>query len=149
MRNDTSLAESLGESQLQEGMDMLNHILATRVKLLGETHIATGEAKYTLGLMYLFMGAREQARECVAAACDIYSKHLGPDHPSTRDVAEVLQQLAKSMVSFDGDGADAGPHAGTPADGLFEGFETHFPKDMPRAATQSPIPMPPSAEGGL
>ena len=36
MRNDTSLAESLGESQLQEGMDMLNHILATRVKLLGE-----------------------------------------------------------------------------------------------------------------
>lgn len=149
VRNDTSLAESLGESQLQEGMDMLNHILATRVKLLGETHIATGEAKYTLGLMYLFMGAREQAREQVAAACDIYSKHLGPDHPSTRDVAEVLQQLAKSMVSFDGDGADAGPHAGTPADGLFEGFETHFPKDMPRAATQSPIPMPPSAEGGL
>ena len=36
VRNDTSLAESLGESQLQEGMDMLNHILATRVKLLGE-----------------------------------------------------------------------------------------------------------------
>ena len=41
--------------------------------------------------MYLFMGAREQARECVAAACDIYSKHLGPDHPSTRSKYHVFE----------------------------------------------------------
>ena len=95
VRNDTELAESLSESQLQEGMDMLNFILQTRMKLLGQGHIATGEAKYTLGLLYLFMGDKKMAHDCISTACEIYTKHLGPEHPSTRDVLEVLKHLNK------------------------------------------------------
>ena len=81
---------------------MLNFILQTRAKLLGQPHIATGEAKYTLGLLYLFMENKPAAHECISAACDIYTKHLGPEHPSTRDVIEVLQHLNKETSLFPG-----------------------------------------------
>jgi hypothetical protein len=103
-----------------QAMDMLDHILNTRMKLLGalalrvfcgscasilprfpqfylillnltpgDGHIATGEAKYTLGLLKLFAGDEDAAREAVAAACATYVKHLGPDHPSTIDIQNV------------------------------------------------------------
>ena len=68
VRNDTELAQSLSESQLQEGMEMLNNILTTRMKLLGTNHIATGEAKYTLGLLHLFMGSKKPAQEAMRSA---------------------------------------------------------------------------------
>ena len=147
VRNDAELADTLTESQLQEGMDMLNFILQTRAKLLGQPHIATGEAKYTLGLLYLFMENKPAAHECISAACDIYTKHLGPEHPSTRDVLEVLQHLSKETSLFSGRGLDSGNGAqapqSEPGDDTFAVISDHFPKDMPRAATQSPIPMPP------
>ena len=115
--------------------------------MLGQPHIATGEAKYTLGLLYLFMENKPAAHECISAACDIYTKHLGPEHPSTRDVLEVLQHLSKETSLFSGRGLDSGNGAqapqSEPGDDSFAVISDHFPKDMPRAATQSPIPMPP------
>jgi hypothetical protein len=72
---------------------MVSYILQTRAKLLGASHIAVGEAKFTLGLLHLIRGDHQQARDCISAACDIYTKHLGSDHPSTRHVLNVLLQL--------------------------------------------------------
>ena len=62
-------------------------------------------------------------------------------------LAQVLQQLAKSAgVGAIGGGDEYGGGGG--GGGAFGGggigIEDAFPKDMPRAATQSPIPMPPS-----
>ena len=94
VRNDADLAGSIGEAQLHEAMDMLDHVLQTRVKLLGDGHIASGEAKYTLGLLHLFAGNEEKALEAVREACATYLKHLGPDHVSTRDIQDVLEQLS-------------------------------------------------------
>jgi hypothetical protein len=39
------------------------------------------------------MGEHGLAREQLEAASHIYSQHLGQDHPSTKDVLEVLQQV--------------------------------------------------------
>jgi hypothetical protein len=51
------------------------------------------QAKYTLGLLHLQRGDRPAALECAAFASEVYAKHLGPEHPSTRDVMSVLQDL--------------------------------------------------------
>lgn len=148
-RSNADLAGTLGESQQQEAMDMLDHVLSTRVKLLGDGHIATGEAKYTLGLLNLFAGKVEPAREHIQAACATYMKHLGPDHPSTKDITEVLARIS------DPDGGNAPPDSGGGFDpgapDIQDDFSSHFPSDMQRAATQSPIPMPPpsSRQAGL
>ena len=57
---------------------MLRRVLATRAKLLGDAHVATGEAKYALGLLHLFNGTDlNEARELVKDAAQTYSKHLG------------------------------------------------------------------------
>ncbi|KAH8076542.1 hypothetical protein JL721_550 [Aureococcus anophagefferens] len=141
-RSNADLAGSLGESQQQEAMDMLDHVLSTRVKLLGDGHIATGEAKYTLGLLNLFAGKVDPAREHVQAACATYMKHLGPDHPSTKDIQEVLARIMGDDMRPGSPGPDGEFHPDAtlqPPDD----FASHFPSDMQRAATQSPIPMPP------
>lgn len=91
LRSDSTLAEDISESQLQEGVDMIKYIEHTRVKLLGDDHIASAEAKYTLGLLYIFIGDKKSAFDCLTAAEAVYSRHLGPDHPSTRDVIQVLK----------------------------------------------------------
>jgi len=92
-RTDAELADTLSASQLSEGVDMITYILQTRAKLLGINHIATGEARYTLGLLHVIRGDISEARECISGACDIYGKHLGSEHPSTRDILNVLLQI--------------------------------------------------------
>jgi hypothetical protein len=162
VRGNAELAETFSEAQLKEGMDMLDRILSTRVKLLGESHIATGEVKYTVGLLLLFLGKRSQAFEYVRAAQAIYTEKLGEKHPSTADVTDVAESIQREMDgpedAFGGGGGEAsgGGLGGDVAIGIhsggvdqMEGFETlinQFPEDMPRATTQSPIPMPPSRQ---
>ena len=72
---------------------MLTFILSTRGKLLGPSHIATGEAKFSLGLLHMLLGDQPAALDCVSFSAEVYSKHLGPEHPSTRDVMSTLQEL--------------------------------------------------------
>ena len=74
----------------------------------GANHIATGEACYTLGLLHLFVGDASAAQGHIQTANMIYNEHLGPDHPSTRDVKEVLKQLHEAAL-FSGEGKDAPP----------------------------------------
>eukprot|EP00937_MAST-01D_sp_MAST-1D-sp2_P000511 g511.t1 len=86
-------ATVLGEAQLAEALDHLGKILAMRQKVLGERHIASGEALYTQGLLRLFMGEKGVAGDDIEMALSVYREHLGEEHPSTQDVADVLQQL--------------------------------------------------------
>ena len=94
--NNTSDMDSLGEAQIAEAQEMLRKILSTREKFLGDSHIATGEAKYTLGLLHLFIGETPPAMDNITSAAAIYNEHLGPEHPSTKDVEAVLKQLEES-----------------------------------------------------
>ncbi|CAM9609591.1 unnamed protein product [Pylaiella littoralis] len=184
VRSDASLAENVGKAQLSEGMDMLTQVLNTRVNLLGETHIATGEARCTLGLLHLFVADRAAAIEHLTSASEIYSHHLGSDHASTQDVVDILVQLggprprstALALEETGGDGikspatptvaaentevAEAtsvgedgggGQDSGTPQMPTQESGQSllnQFPptQEMPRAAMQSPIPLPPRGE---
>lgn len=92
-RRDSTLLSSLTTTQLTEAKDMLNFVLQTRGKLLGVQHIATGEVRFTLGLLHLGRGEVEKARDYVSTAAEVYSKHLGPEHASTRDVFGLLHTL--------------------------------------------------------
>ena len=93
VRSNAGEIEVLGEAQLAEATEMLREILKTRESYLGENHIATGEARYTIGLLYLFCGETDTAQRQISSAANIYKEHLGDDHPSTIDVEEVLNQL--------------------------------------------------------
>uniref|UniRef100_A0A7S2V026 MalT-like TPR region domain-containing protein n=1 Tax=Fibrocapsa japonica TaxID=94617 RepID=A0A7S2V026_9STRA len=133
VRNDEELVRNFGEAQLTEGLDMLTRILNTRVNLLGESHIAVGEAKYTLGLLHLFLGNKEVAKENLVAASDVYTTHLGVQHPSTTDVMEVIQQLENS---------DPGDVYGVGSEEEIQGngsLMDQFPDQMEPAARQSPM----------
>lgn len=103
VRNQQDEIDVVGEAQLAEAMEMLKQILRTREKYLGATHIATGEAQYTLGLLHLFVGANDESQSRISQAAEIYLEHLGPEHPSTRDVQEVLQQLNESNLFAGGE----------------------------------------------
>ncbi len=84
-------ANGLTEPQCDEALQMLQKVLATREQVLGENHIATGEAHYTLGLLRLLKGRDVAlAHANIDAAHQVYLQHLGPDHPSTRDVKDLL-----------------------------------------------------------
>mmetsp|Transcript_767 Transcript_767/g.1174 ORF Transcript_767/g.1174 Transcript_767/m.1174 type:complete len:92 (-) Transcript_767:989-1264(-) len=77
---------------------MITVILNTRDKILGENHIATGEAHYTLGLLRLLMGREvEHAQANIGAAFKVYTAHLGREHPSTVDVYELLTLLEENQ----------------------------------------------------
>ena len=91
-RSDPEVVRDVGEAR--ETVDMLRRVLATRAKLLGDAHVATGEAKYALGLLHLVNGTDlNEARELVKDAAQTYSKHLGPDHEKTKHVVDSLQRI--------------------------------------------------------
>ena len=56
----------------------------------------------------MFVGDASAAQGHIQTANMIYNEHLGPDHPSTRDVKEVLKQLHEAAL-FSGEGKDAPP----------------------------------------
>lgn len=157
VRGDPKLADAFHGSQLSKGMDMLTRILTTRMNVLGESHIATGEAKYTIGLLYLFVGEFSIARENLEGAREIYDSHLGPEHPSTKDVNQVIAQIDSKMTAGDRIEARA---ADDPAGGetlpLFEtnnsreSLMSQFPvaENLPMAVSQTPIPFPPESREG-
>lgn len=109
VRNSSEEIDALSEAQLAEAMAMLRSISSTREKFLGAAHIATGEAQYTMGLLHLFTGDNESARQCVETALEVYVEHLGDEHPSTLDVKDVLTQLREAaMFPTDSAAASAG-----------------------------------------
>ncbi|CAM9586586.1 unnamed protein product, partial [Phaeothamnion confervicola] len=86
----------VGPAQLTEGADMLSRVRAIRAGLLGDDHMATGEASCTLGLLRALRGERRAARIELACAQAVYLRHLGPEHSLTRDIQGVLAQLEEA-----------------------------------------------------
>merc|ERR1711871_1091224 len=95
VRSNTQDIDVLGEAQIAEAMDMLKTVWQLREKFLGAEHIATGESRFTLVLLFLFVGEAQPALGHISAAKGIYMQHLGEDHPSTKDVESVLSQLSE------------------------------------------------------
>ncbi|CAM9293672.1 unnamed protein product [Chrysoparadoxa australica] len=147
VRNDAELGQGFGEAQLSEGQDMLSNILKTRINLLGETHIASGEAKYTVALLHVFLGDQEVAKEQLESAFEIYKQQLGEEHPSTMDVASVLARVERADHSANGNGgADETGLQGRAeySTESRQSLSSQFPaSNMMRAVTQSPIPLAP------
>jgi len=86
--------EELGEDQLADGKDQLEQILDRRRKLLGDTHIASGEVMYTLGLFHFFLlsdGAT--AETLISTAMTTYEQQLGSSHQSSKHVANSLEYI--------------------------------------------------------
>jgi tetratricopeptide (TPR) repeat protein len=95
VRSNAQDIDVLGEAQIAEAMDMLKSVWQIREKFLGPQHIATGESRFTLGLLFLFVGETQAALGHISSARAIYTEHLGEEHPSTQDVVSVLTQLAE------------------------------------------------------
>eukprot|EP00611_Tribonema_gayanum_P022292 TRINITY_DN4449_c0_g1_i1.p1 TRINITY_DN4449_c0_g1~~TRINITY_DN4449_c0_g1_i1.p1 ORF type:complete len:444 (-),score=157.58 TRINITY_DN4449_c0_g1_i1:32-1321(-) len=138
-------ADEVPEEQLAEGLEMLLQVLSMRLNLLGEGHMATGEAKYTLGLLHMFMGEQGLAREQLEGALQVYITNLGEDHPSTLDVQNILQQATQATPEGGFAGGDAIPAPADQRQTLMSGFTSL--QHTTRAATQSPIPLPPVSQG--
>jgi tetratricopeptide (TPR) repeat protein len=98
VRSNAQDIDVLGEAQIAEAMDMLKNVWQIREKFLGNEHIATGESRFTLGLLYLFVGETQAALGHISVARTIYTAHLGEEHPSTQDVVSVLTQLSTMDV---------------------------------------------------
>lgn len=58
--------------RIYEASSMLQHIAQTRARTLGAKHVATGEALYTQGLLFLFLEDHTQAKHFVQQALDVY-----------------------------------------------------------------------------
>jgi tetratricopeptide (TPR) repeat protein len=86
--------ESLSEEQLADGRAQLEQVLETRSRLLGHTHIATGEVQYTIGLFEYFLLGNERAAESfIVAAQKTYEAILGEAHASSQHVHSVLNLI--------------------------------------------------------
>uniref|UniRef100_K3W5Q4 Uncharacterized protein n=1 Tax=Globisporangium ultimum (strain ATCC 200006 / CBS 805.95 / DAOM BR144) TaxID=431595 RepID=K3W5Q4_GLOUD len=84
--------------RIYEASKMLQYITTIRSSVLGASHVATGEALYTQSLIFLFLGDHAQAKQFVQQSLGIYRSNLGPEHPSTLDVKNVLHQLEEAGV---------------------------------------------------
>eukprot|EP00939_MAST-03C_sp_MAST-3C-sp1_P000863 g863.t1 len=89
-------ADQPGTENLKAAKEMLVETFRTRTRILGSSHIATGEAAYTVGLLHLLLGTADSAETYISNALAIYSSQLGDDHPSTEDVRRVLKQIERS-----------------------------------------------------
>jgi hypothetical protein len=65
------------EARLYPGLD--HHSSAITEQSLGELLLAAGRAK--------------EARELLDHACDVFDRHLGPDHYRTRSVRSLLASI--------------------------------------------------------
>jgi tetratricopeptide (TPR) repeat protein len=87
----------LNEEDLADGRANLEDILDHRRRLLGSTHIATGEVEFTIGLYeYFLLNNVASAEIFLQNAKSVYEVQLGEDHNSTRHVVSVLELIAQN-----------------------------------------------------
>jgi tetratricopeptide (TPR) repeat protein len=99
--------EKLTEEQLADGRSQLEQVLETRSRLLGHTHIATGEAQYTIGLFEYFLLGNERAAESfIVSAQKTYESTLGEAHASSQHVLSILILIRQRAVGVGGSTLD-------------------------------------------
>lgn len=90
--------EKLDEEYISDGHGQLEQILDNRRRLLGPTHIATGEAEYTIGLFEFFVRNNDVfAESFMLTAQKTYEAQLGPGHPSSQHVSAVLSMVQRQI----------------------------------------------------
>jgi len=93
IRSEVAEKAVLETANTTEAIGILRSILETKQRSLGPDHIASGEALYTIGLLKLFTVGKDNAITDIEEALKIYTKALGPEHPSTQDVSNVLSSV--------------------------------------------------------
>jgi hypothetical protein len=88
----TGDSEQLGESQLMDGLQTLTKIVALREESMGPDHITTGEALYTVSLIYLYAKDNQRALQLMEKAYNIYYWELGPESNRTQELAQSIRQ---------------------------------------------------------
>lgn len=88
----------LDEKALYLAKEMMDEVLDTRRRYLGELHIATGEVKYTQGMLALVLGERAAAIHCLEEAAECYQQHLGDHDPATSELLGRLKQLREDAL---------------------------------------------------
>ena len=83
--------EPLGESQLMDGLQTLTKIVALREESMGPDHITTGEALYTVSLVYMYAKDHQRALQLMEKAYKIYFWELGPDNKRTQELAASIR----------------------------------------------------------
>jgi hypothetical protein len=94
-RPDESIHDYLSESHISEAAEMLSAIVAIRKKHLGQSHLASGEASYALGILKAIVGNHREARFAYEFALSIYKTRLGADNEATSAVRRALEKLKK------------------------------------------------------
>ncbi len=92
-------ASSVPQSQLEQASNMLHVVTSSRKQLLGEEHVAVGEAYFTLALLHAWQGQHEEALGHGEQALGVYRGAFGDDHGSTADVAALVQQQQEAIDS--------------------------------------------------
>eukprot|EP00741_Cyanophora_paradoxa_P022408 tig00021463_g21634.t1 len=90
---DAAPAEPLSESQVTEGIEMLNKIQKVREDTMGTEHATVGEIAYTVGLLWEYMGDKERALELYSRALRIYQEQLGLEAAQTLDLRRAITRL--------------------------------------------------------
>ena len=86
----------LNEEDLADGRANLEDILEHRRRLLGSTHIATGEVEFTIGLYEYFLLTNIPSAEIfLQNAKAVYEVQLGEEHNSTKHVVTVLELISQ------------------------------------------------------
>jgi tetratricopeptide (TPR) repeat protein len=97
--DDDDTKNELTEENLAEGRSQLELILEQRKRLLGSSHIATGEVQYSIGLFEFFLLFNEALAETyILAALNSYELQLGANHPSTKHVSGMLHLVQETIA---------------------------------------------------
>lgn len=97
-KNKSQEKEKISEENIAEGRSQLEMIFEHRKRLLGNSHIATGEIQYTLGLYeYFILNNDTMAENFILSALQAYEIQLGPAHPSTKHVSKTLNIIQRSL----------------------------------------------------
>lgn len=83
------------DAQISEAREILREILDVRQKYLSDSHIATAEATYALGILHFVTGSSESALNLFSLALQVYESQLGPEDESTLAVKASLDRASK------------------------------------------------------
>ena len=100
----TSAGDAASEvpgSKLQAASDMLHVAATSRRQLLGDEHVAVGEAYFTLALLHAWQGQHEAALGHGEQALTVYRGAFGDEHGSTADVFALVQQQREAVEAAD------------------------------------------------
>lgn len=97
-RGAPTLAVTLPWHTTAQGAAMLQAIVDACAARLGPDHMATSEARYTLGLLLWSRGELTAADACVEHVVASFASQLGAGHPSHAEACESLTRIREALA---------------------------------------------------